>query len=360
MIFSIIALVKSVSMPPREQPQPPTAHKRQHKPVYCPLCSQQPDHRTMSINWFPGHMNKAIREIHDILPKVDLIIEVVDARLPYSSANPVIERFRADKPCLKLLSKSDLADPAITQQWLDHLQQDPKVRALAITTQKPEAMRKLADTAKQMTGKNLSTGRSVTALIAGIPNVGKSTLINTLAGRQVARTGNEPAVTQRQQRIDLRNGLILMDSPGILWPKIENRNSGYRLALSGAIKATAMQEDDVALFAAEYFMQAYPALMRERFKLDALPDQGVPFLETIGKQRGCLGRGGHVDFDRTATLLINEYRSGKLGQITLETPAMAEKEHVKVAEIRRRKEEEREAKKKARKAAFKAKGKQGN
>ena len=311
----------------------------------------------MSINWFPGHMNKATREIHDILPKVDLIIEVVDARLPYSSANPVIENFRADKPCLKLLSKSDLADPAVTAQWLEHLQQDPKVRALAITTQKPDPIRKLADTCKQMVNKKIDRATTITALITGIPNVGKSTLINTLAGRPVAKAGNEPAVTQRQQRIELGGGLILIDSPGILWPKIENAASGYRLALSGAIKATAMQEDDVALYAAEYFMQAYPELMKERFKLDTLPNEGVPMLETIGKQRGCLGRGGHVDFDRTAALLINEFRSGKLGQITLETPAMAEKEHVKVAEIRARKAKEKEERKKARKAAHKAKAK---
>lgn len=309
----------------------------------------------MSINWFPGHMNKATREIYDILPKVDLIIEVVDARLPYSSANPVIENFRADKPCLKLLSKSDLADPEVTQQWLDHLQQDPSVRAMAITTQNPEPTRKLADTCRQMVNKKIDRATTITALITGIPNVGKSTLINTLAGRQVAKAGNEPAVTQRQQRIELGEGLVLIDTPGILWPKIENPASGYRLALSGAIKATAMQDDDVALYAAEFLMEAYPELMKERFKLDALPAEGVPFLETIGQLRGCLGRGGHVDFDRTATLLINEYRSGKLGQITLETPAMAEKEHVRVAQIRASKAQEKEERKKARKAAYKAK-----
>ena len=167
----------------------------------------------MSINWFPGHMNKATREIREILPKVDLIIEIVDARLPYSSANPVIENFRADKPCLKLLSKSDLADPAITQQWLDHLQQDPTVRALAITTHKPESIRKLAEMCQQMVHKKRDRATTITALITGIPNVGKSTFINTLAGRQVARAGNEPAVTQRQQRIELGGGLILIDSP---------------------------------------------------------------------------------------------------------------------------------------------------
>ena len=309
----------------------------------------------MSINWFPGHMNKATREIHDLLPKVDLIIEIVDARLPYSSSNPVIEGFRQGKPCLKLLSKSDLADPQITARWLEHLQQDPTVRAQAITTHKPETIRKLADTCRQMVNKRIDRATTITALITGIPNVGKSTLINTLAGRQVAKAGNEPAVTQRQQRIELGEGLILIDSPGILWPKIENAASGYRLALSGAIKATAMHEDDVALFAAEYFMEAYPALMQERFKQADLPREGVPLLEVIGKQRGCLGRGGHVDFDRAAALLINEFRNGKLGQITLETPAMAEKEHVKVAEIRARKAKEKEERKKARKAAYKAK-----
>ena len=194
-------------------------------------------------------------------------------------------------------------------------------------------------------------------MITGIPNVGKSTLINPLTGRQIAKAGNEPAVTQHQQRINVDNQLVLIDTPGILWPKIENPSSGYRLALSGAIKATAMQEDDVAMFAAEYFMQAYPELMKERFKLEDLPDEGVACLEAIGRQRGCLGRGGHVDFERISTLLINEYRSGKLGLITLETPGMAEKEHVKVAEIRRKKAEEKEEKKKARKAAYKAKNK---
>ena len=312
----------------------------------------------MSINWFPGHMNKATREIHDILPKVDLIIEVVDARLPYSSSNPVIERLRGDKPCLKLLSKSDLADPAMTKAWLEHLQQDSHVRALAISTEQPEQIRKLASICRQMAGRK-ADWETVTALITGIPNVGKSTLINTLAGRLVARAGNEPAVTQRQQRITVGDNLVLIDTPGILWAKIENPASGYRLALSGAIKSTAMQEDDVAVFAAEYFVHAYPAQIRERFKLDTLPDEGVACLEAIGKQRGCLGRGGLVDFERTSALLINEYRSGKLGLITLETPAMAEKEHVKVAEIRRQRAAEKEEKKKARKAAYKAKNKPG-
>ncbi|MDP2228815.1 MAG: ribosome biogenesis GTPase YlqF [Moraxellaceae bacterium] len=306
----------------------------------------------MSINWFPGHMNKAIREIRDILPKVDLVIEIVDARLPYSSANPVIEQFRAGKPCLKLLSKSDLADPAITAQWLAHLEKDASVRAMAITTEHPEQIRRLAETCKRLPGVKPDALGNVTALITGIPNVGKSTLINTLAGRPIAKAGNEPAVTQAQQRIDLRNGFVLIDSPGILWPKIENANSGYRLALSGAIKATAIRDDDVGVFAADFFLKTYPALMRERFKLDELPIGGVELLEVAGRQRGCLGSGGHVDFNRISTILINEFRSATLGLISLETPEIAEAEKIVVARVMAEKAAEKESKEKARKRAY--------
>lgn len=307
----------------------------------------------MSINWFPGHMNKATREIREILPKVDLVIEIVDARLPYSSANPVLARLRADKPCLKLLSKTDLADPLITRQWLEHLEKDSVVRALAISTQQPAQIRRLAEMCRSLPGVKPDATGNVTALITGIPNVGKSTLINTLAGRVVAKAGNEPAVTKMQQRIDLRNGLVLIDSPGVLWPRIDNENSGYRLALSGAIRATAMAEDDVAVFAADYFLQAYPQLLQQRFKVDALPDSGMAMLELIGRQRGCLGSGGHIDFDRVAAILINEFRSATLGAISLETPAMAMAEEIVV----RQQLEERAAKKaaadEARKKAYK-------
>jgi ribosome biogenesis GTPase A len=309
----------------------------------------------MSINWFPGHMSKATREIREMLPKVDLVIEIVDARLPYSSANPVLAALRAGKPCLKLLSKADLADPAVTRQWLEHLEKDPAVRALAISTREPEKIRRLADICRRMPGVKADATGNVTALIAGIPNVGKSTLIKTLAGRQIAKAGNEPAVTKAQQRIDLRDGLVLIDSPGILWPKIDNVNSGYRLALSGAIKATAMQEDDVAMFAAEYFLHAYPQLLRERFRLELLPDSAIELLEIIGRQRGCLGSGGHVDFDRVATLLINEFRSATLGVISLETPEMALAEEAQVQLLREQKAAEKEAADKARKQAFKEK-----
>ena len=287
----------------------------------------------MSINWFPGHMNKAIREIREILPKVDLVIEVLDARLPYSSSNPVIAQFCSDKPSLKLLTKSDLADPAITEQWLAYFRQQSQTQALAITTEKPEQIRGLIGDIKQMlAGKEDKLG-NLTALITGIPNVGKSTLINTLAGKQIAKAANEPAVTQGQQRIDLRNGLILIDSPGILWPKIENPKSGYRLALAGSIKNTAMNHEDVACFGAEFFLKHYPDLMKKRFKLEDLPSHEVEFLEIIGKQRGCLGSGGYVDFHKIATILLLEFRSAILGRISLETPEVAIAEQQEVERI---------------------------
>lgn len=287
----------------------------------------------MSINWFPGHMNKAIREIKEILPKVDLVIEVLDARLPYSSSNPVIAKFCSDKPSLKLLTKSDLADPIITEQWLAYFRQQSQTQALAITTEKPEQIRGLIGDIKQMlAGKEDKLG-NLTALITGIPNVGKSTLINTLAGKQIAKAANEPAVTQGQQRIDLRNGLILIDSPGILWPKIENPKSGYRLALAGSIKNTAMNHEDVACFGAEFFLKQYPDLMKKRFKLAELPSHEVEFLEVIGKQRGCLGSGGYVDFHKIATILLLEFRSAILGRISLETPEVAIAEQQEVERI---------------------------
>ena len=304
----------------------------------------------MSINWFPGHMSKAIREIREILPKVDLVIEVLDARLPYSSSNPVIAQFCSDKPSLKLLTKSDLADPIITEQWLAYFRQQSQTQALAITTEKPEQIRGLIGDIKQMlAGKEDKLG-NLTALITGIPNVGKSTLINTLAGKQIAKAANEPAVTQGQQRIDLRNGLILIDSPGILWPKIENPKSGYRLALAGSIKNTAMNHEDVACFGAEFFLKQYPEFMKKRFKLEDLPSHEVEFLEIIGKQRGCLGSGGYVDFHKIATILLLEFRSAILGRISLETPevAIAEQQEVEriLAEKAAQKELEGQQKKK--------------
>ncbi len=309
----------------------------------------------MSINWFPGHMNKAIREIRETLPKVDLIIEIVDARIPYSSSNPVIAEFHTRKPCITLLSKSDLADPETTQQWIEHLEKKENVKAIAVTTEQPDQIRQLISICKSMTRKDVMG--NVTALITGIPNVGKSTIINILAGRTVARTGNEPAITKTQQRIDLNNGLVLIDSPGILWPKIENPDSGYRLAVTGAIKETAINNDEVGCYVAAFLLKHYPDMLKERFKLETLPESDIEFMEIIGRQRGCLGSGGHVDFHRIATILINEYRTATLGRITLETPEMTMLEEIEVARLQEQKAIEKAASERKRKMAYKLRGK---
>ena len=307
-----------------------------------------------TINWFPGHMAKAIKDIRDILPRVDLIIEVLDARIPYSSSNPVIEEFRAGKPSLKVLTKSDLADPVLTAQWLAFFDAQPDVKAVAVTTEQPQLILGLGAACRRlMAGRSDALG-NITALITGIPNVGKSTLINTLAGRSIAKTGNEPAITQGQQRIDLDNGLVLIDTPGILWPKIHNAASGYRLALTGAIKDTAIDHDDIVFWGVAFFFKRYPELLKQRFKLDVLPETELEFLETVGRARGCLTGGGRVDLHKICSVVLNEFRSATIGRITLETPAEAESERIVVQRILDEKQREEDEKKAARKLAFKA------
>jgi len=304
----------------------------------------------MSINWYPGHMYKATKEIKEILNKVHVIIEVVDARLPYSSENPVIGRLSSDKPTLKLLNKSDLADPDITQLWIDHFEREKQVKALAITRQQPETIRNLTHLIKQMVPSR-AIG-NINAMIMGIPNVGKSTLINLLAGRPIAKTGNEPAVTKRQQRIILDNGVTLFDTPGILWPKVENQQSAYRLAVSGAIKDTAMEYDDVGFFASEYLLKQYPEALQQRYQLETLPSSELEFLEMIGRQRGTLVSGGLVDLNKICKILLTEFRDATLGRISLERPEMIEQELIELQIKLEKEAEKKKAKKEQRKKRF--------
>jgi ribosome biogenesis GTPase A len=303
----------------------------------------------MSIHWYPGHMHKAQKEMKELLPQVDLLIEVLDARIPYSSENPAIALLRGDKPCIKVLSKSDLADPDITAMWQDHLEQERGVKTFATTTDQPGKMKLLIDLCRQMLPVKDAGIKTINTMIVGIPNVGKSTLINILADRIIAKTGNEPAVTKSQQRINLGSGIVLFDTPGILWPKVENPNSSYRLATTGAIKDTAMEYDDVGFFAADYLIKAYPELLKVRYKLDSIPDTEVAFLDMAAAARGALTAGGRVNMHKICELLVNEFRSGKIGRISLETPAMIEMEEREMAELAAKKA----ADKVERKARFK-------
>jgi ribosome biogenesis GTPase A len=279
---------------------------------------------------------------------VDLVIEVLDARIPFSSQNPMLASIRGDKPCIKVLSKSDLADPNLTQIWQAYLEREQGVKTIAVTIEQPERIRQLPDLCHKML-PDKSEGKLLNTLIMGIPNVGKSTLINILAGRMIAKTGNEPAITKMQQRIAIDNDIVLLDTPGMLWPNVDNKNSGYRLATTGAIKDTAIKHDDIAFFAAEYLLQHYADCLISRFNLPQPPETEQQLMDMIGKARGCLRAGGHIDMDKVAKILLNEFRSGAIGRITLETPDMMEHELVELVGLR----EEKEAKKKARKKNWK-------
>ncbi len=295
----------------------------------------------MQIQWYPGHMHKASKEIKQVLPKIDLIIEVLDARIPFSSQNPMISSLRGDKPCIRVLTKTDLADPKTTQLWQDYLEQEKGVKTLAVTTQDPEKIKQITQLCLKMVPEKGSNDKLIKTMIMGIPNVGKSTIINILADRIIAKTGNEPAVTKRQQRIKLKNNIILSDTPGVLWPNVENQHSGYRLAATGAIKDTALQYDDVAFYVAEYLLKYYPEQLLNRFQLDSIPIDESELIDTIGRKRGCLRSGKTVDIEKTSKILINELRSGMLGKITLETPVMVEQELIELARIKKLKAEKK-------------------
>ncbi len=290
----------------------------------------------MSIQWYPGHMRKASNEMIETLPLVNVVIEVLDARIPYSSSNPFIQGLSAEKPYIKLLNKTDLADPSITQQWQRYFESQNNTKTLALDLKHQDPSNQIVDLINKLSPQK--EGRNTLAMVTGIPNVGKSSLINCLAGKHITRTGDEPAITKGQQRINLRNGIMLLDTPGILWPKIENPESSYRLATTGAIKDTAVNYEDLAFFAADFLLKQYPERLQERFNVDHLPDTEIEFLELVGAQRGCLRAGGRVDLERVSTIFINELRSGLLGPLGFETPTMIDAEMAQVAIMKAEKE----------------------
>lgn len=280
----------------------------------------------MAIQWFPGHMHKARKKIAEIMPTIDLVIEVLDARLPFSSTNPLVDSLRGDKPCIKVLNKADLADPKVSQQWVQFFEKQHNTRAFPMVAEDRKQVRQLVTLIQQVANQFSERKLNVRVMIMGIPNVGKSTLINALAGRVVAKTGNEPAVTRNNQMIDLKNGIVLADTPGILWPKFENVESGYRLAASGAVKDTAMEYIDVANRTLGYLLEHYATELSSRFKFKELPKTAEDALALIGSKRGCLKPGGIIDLHKAAELCLHELRSGKIGRISLENPDLVEAE----------------------------------
>lgn len=277
----------------------------------------------MTIRWYPGHMSKGHEQISELVRKVDVIIEILDARLPFSSSNHLLAELRRNKPCIKVLNKNDLADPAVTKSWVRNFQKESGVRALPLSARQLSEVKQLVSLCRHLAPNRGKPGLPVRAMVFGIPNVGKSTLINTLAGKCMAKVGDKPAITVRAQQIDLRNGIVLFDTPGLLWPEMSDQTGAYRLATSGAIGANALDYTTVGLFAAEYMMHRYPELLKSRYKIVELPDSPYDAIEAIGRCLGCLASGGVVDLHRAAEAFIRELRAGKIGRISFEEPETA-------------------------------------
>jgi ribosome biogenesis GTPase A len=282
----------------------------------------------MTIQWFPGHMAKARREVTEKLKLVDIIFELVDARIPYSSRNPMIDEIIQHKPRLVLLNKSDMADKQITREWIEYFG-SKGIKAIAINSQAGEGMKEIVQASHEilkekfdrLRAKGVKNPRAIRAMIVGIPNAGKSTLINRLAKKNIAKTGNTPGVTKAQQWIKVGKELELLDTPGILWPKFEDQEVGKKLAVTGAIKDTLLNLQDLVVFALRFLELRYPDRLKERYKLDSVPDEIVEMFDHIGVLRGCLRAGGEVDYDKVSELVIREIRSEKFGPVTFERPS---------------------------------------
>lgn len=276
------------------------------------------------IQWFPGHMNAARKKAAETMKNTDLVIEVLDARIPLASSNPMVEELRnfRQRPVLKILNKSDLADPAITKEWMDYFEKEyPLTKTLAISTLIPSDVAKIPNACRQMVPNRGDATKPIRMMIMGIPNVGKSTLMNMLLKKRVADVGDMPAVTKSQQRLYLNKSMILTDTPGLMWPKITYPSDGFMLAASHAIGTNALIEEEVATFLAQVLLRCYPDSLKARYKMaiDQLDGYGV--IETIAKKRGLKIKGGELDIEKASLALLNDYRSGALGKISLETPA---------------------------------------
>lgn len=294
----------------------------------------------MHPHWYPGHMHKARKEINQTLSQVDVVLEVVDARLPYSSSNPFVGNIRKQKPTVILLNKTDLADPDITQRWQNFFK-DQGLSTHAISKEK-NYKGQLIELCKQAAPHKVHSFKAINAMIMGIPNVGKSTIINSLAEKNIAKVGNEPAVTKRQQKINVNNELMLHDTPGILWPKFKNPNAGYRLAIAGSIRDTAITYEDIGFYAIEYLAKHYSQALCERYhlKLEQLEQDTLSIVELIGSQRGAKMAGGRIDLHKACEIIVHEYRAKKLGGVSLETPEMIAQEMAQIELERAEKEQD--------------------
>ncbi len=320
----------------------------------------------MNVQWFPGHMHLTRKAIGERVKTIDVVIEMVDARLPASSANPMLRELLARKPSLKVLNKADLADPTRTPQWLAWYEQQQATKAIAMDSHHSAPARALIEACNSLAPGRGSMDKPMRVLICGIPNVGKSTLINTMVGKRVAKAANEPGVTRREQRFALQDGFYLFDTPGVLWPRIIVAQSGYNLAAAGSIGRNAFDDELVALELLAYLQKHYPDALLARYAL-ATPNEPASqaqtriatepeeaLFECIAHKRGALLPGGRVNAQKTAELVLHDFRSGALGRLSLETPAefeqwLASGERLDAERQLRKEQYEQERQEKARK-----------
>ncbi len=275
----------------------------------------------MKISWYPGHMNKARKELQRSLQKTRAVIEILDARAPLASSNPLLVEMTAELPTLKILNKSDLAEARATESWLQYFTQTNGIAALGCNNDKQALGNSVTDALKRLFD-DIGIAETTTnhILVVGIPNVGKSTVINALAGRKVAQTGNEPAITKGQQHIRLDDSWMLIDTPGMMWPRLEDQRAALYLALLGSIRQTALDIEELGWASAELLFERHPDSLRERYSLQDEVASTEELMSAIARQVGALGKSGRIDWHKAAEALLNDFRSGKLGRISLETP----------------------------------------
>lgn len=276
----------------------------------------------MAIQWFPGHMDQARKNAARAMKSVDVLVEVVDARLPEASSNPLIRSLREQRqrPCLKVLNKADLADPAVTKAWLAFYNRQKGVSAVALSCKKAPDVARVPSLCQRLAPHRNDNFKPLRMMIMGIPNVGKSTLMNALLKRRVAAVGDEPAVTKAQQRLDLNDRMVIIDTPGLMWPKIRYPSDGMMLAASHAIGVNAVIHEEVALFLADILLDRYPALLSARYAFDTQGMDAPDLVEAIARRRGAQVKGGGLNLEKASIILLTDYRTGKLGRISLETP----------------------------------------
>ena len=287
------------------------------------------------IQWYPGHMKKARELVEENLKLVDVVVELLDARIPAASANPMLREIIGDKPRVVALNKKDLADEKMTKRWLEHFR-DEKLPAVALDSVTGKGMRELLSliekAAKYRTEKLVSKGvaaRKARVMVLGIPNVGKSSLINRLAGAAKAKTADKPGVTRAKQWIRIGADVDLLDTPGILWPKFEDPEVGLRLAFTGAVNDEIYDMENVAHLLLAALRRDHPERLQERFKFkEELPETTEKLMEAIGRRRGCLLKGGRIDFEKVQHILLTEFRMGKFGKISLDVPPTKPSEEV--------------------------------